>query len=288
MAVNTQNTYTVSIPPRSLGSEMHLAIAALDDHHQVVYILAEGAQFYTPREICALRALLDHAGATSGRVVFHCPTNADVHRYLSRMDFYEGLPRNIQLTVPVPALRRRDRRGRLIEVVRIRTADDVEALMDRVWEVAKAKYGTGSVAKACATAIAAATENTLDHAQSPIGALVSAQTYTRSGGLELAVVDLGCGIPATLSGNPAHAGLSDLDALERALEDGVSSATEAGRGAGLAELVRGIGRVGTASLRIASGRAELNMGWQGGQERRNRTVPAYTVRGTWIAVRLEG
>jgi hypothetical protein len=170
--------------------------------------------------------------------------------------------------------------------VRISTSNDVEALMDRVWRVAKSQFGTGRAAAVSATAIAAATENVIDHAQSPFGAYVSAQRYQRSR-VELAVVDLGHGIPATLRQNPSHVGLSDLEALERALDDGISSVCDPGRGAGLAELVKGIAQAGNSSLRLRSGRAELALGWENGNEQRNRTVPAYPVRGTWISVILE-
>jgi len=222
MRVKAQNAFQVSVPPRSSGAEIHSAIQMLRGFREEVRLYAGSVQFVTPREICGLRALVDHAAGLARCVVFDCPVNDDVHRYLARVDFYANLPSNVMLSRPVPSLRRRDRRERLIEVVRIRTPDDVESLIRRVWDVAKAHFGGGSVAVVCATAVAAATENVIDHARSPIGALVCAQRYQRIG-LELAVVDLGRGIPTTLRQNPTHARLTDLEAVERAIEDGVSS-----------------------------------------------------------------
>ncbi|HZN72706.1 MAG TPA: hypothetical protein VFC00_13640 [Micromonosporaceae bacterium] len=286
MKVKAQNAFRVSVPPRSSGVEIHSAMQALRDFQDEVHLHAGSVQFVTPREICGLRALIEHAAGVADCVRFDCPVNDDVHRYLARVDFYADLPANVDLSRPVPSLRRRDLRQRLIEVVRIRTPDDVEDLVGRVWGVAKGHFGIGSLAMACATAIAAATENVIDHARSPIGALVCAQRYQQTG-LELAVVDLGRGIPTTLRQNPTHRGLTDLRAVERAIEDGVSSVQDQGRGAGLAELVHGVGRTRRSGLRLSSGRAELTLGWENGRRSRNLAVPAHPIVGTWLAVRLE-
>ena len=177
-------------------------------------------------------------------MVFDCPASTEVHRYLARMNFYADLPPHVVLSREVPPLRRRDRRTKLFELVRIRTPVDVEQLMERVHQVADAHLGTGLAAAACATALGEVTANVLDHAGTPEGALVAAQRY-KTTGLELAVVDLGAGIPTTLARNAAHRGLSDIDALQRSLKDGVSGIDEPGRGSGLADLVKAVGRAGT-------------------------------------------
>lgn len=287
MSVKSQNTYMVSVPPRSSGSHIHAAIAALAEPQEEVRLMAGSLTFVTPREICGLRALIDHAAANADRVEFDCPIKSDVHCYLERVDFYKDLPENVELSRDRPRLGRWDRREQLIELVRIRSTEEVEQLMDRAWQVAKGQVGPGRVAKAFATAIGAATENVVDHARSPIGALVAAQRYTRTG-LELAVVDLGEGIPTTLGRNPAHRGLGDLEAVERSLEDGVSSVGDAERGIGLWDLVGAVGRGENATLGIGSGRADLTLSWQRGRPTRNRATPACAIPGTWIWVRLEG
>jgi anti-sigma regulatory factor (Ser/Thr protein kinase) len=282
-----QKGFSVSVPPRPTGAEIHHALLYMGNSLDEVRVLAGSAMFLTPREICGLRALIDWAAQVAGRVVFQSPVNGDLHRYLARVNFYTDLPGNVEITQPVPALKRRDRRERLLELARIRTVHDVEALFGRVSDIARGQFGAGSAAaQACATAVAAATENAVEHADSPIGALVSAQRYQGTG-LELAVVDLGRGIPATLRQNPRHSELSDLDAVQHALRDGVSWLEEEGRGAGLAELVRDVGRVGRATLRLSSGAAELTLGWDASLASVNQSIPASHVRGTWIAVRLD-
>jgi anti-sigma regulatory factor (Ser/Thr protein kinase) len=287
MTVKVQNTYYVSVPPRSAGTAIHAAIADLDSHRRQVNLMAASMSFATPAEICGLRALVEYAAERADTVFFDCPSADDVHRYLARVDFYEKLPGNVALSRPVPGLRRKDRRSQLIELVRVRSAGDVEHLMERVHRVAGAHLGTGPAAIACATAIGEATSNVLDHAESRNGAFVAAQRYTATTGLEVAIVDLGVGIPVTLARNPAHRGLSDLTAVQRSLQNGVSRITDPGRGTGLAELVKAVGRAGTASLRIGSRRAQLTIGWRGGCERQQATAPACPVPGTWIAVTLE-
>src|SRR6266704_639938 len=214
MTVKAQKAYMVSVPPRSSGAEIHAAIEAINGQQGEIRLMAGSLDFATPREVCGLRALLEHAAAHADQVIFDCPARGDVHGYLARVDFYEALPANVKLSRDPPILRRRDRRKRLLELVRLQTSDDVERLMDRLQDVARAQLGPGTVAKVCTTAIGASTDNVVEHARSPIGALVAAQRY-QSTGLELAVVDLGHGIPTTLARNPDHRGLTDLAALER-------------------------------------------------------------------------
>ena len=248
--------------------------------------MAGSLSFATPRDICGLRALLDHAAANTERVDFDCPTNRGVHRYLERIDFYKDLPANVQLSQSRPSIRRSARETQLVELVRIDAGDDVENLMDRVSKIADGQVNSRHLAIAFATAIGAATENVVEHAESPIGALVAAQRY-KSTGLELAVVDLGAGIPATLARNPNHRGLTDMAAVERALKDGVSSVAGDGRGTGLWELVKAVSRGGNSTLGIGSAAAELSISWQKGSAVQNATTPVHAIRGTWIWVRLE-
>jgi anti-sigma regulatory factor (Ser/Thr protein kinase) len=248
--------------------------------------MAASLEFATPREICGLRALVDHASGHAEHVMFDCPNSDDVHRYLTRMDFYANLPLNVALSRDVPVLHRQDRRRNLIELRRISTADDLETLLDRVWVVAQEQFGAGSLAKACAIAIGAATENVLDHAGSPAGALVAAQRY-KSTGLELCVVDIGHGIPFTLRRNPEYADLTDVEAVARALDDGVTGTGAPGRGAGLNELVRTISRAGDAALSIQSAQASLQLTCRLGNRQIRQLTPQCPVPGTWLSVRLQ-
>ena len=281
-----QNTYDVSVPPRGPGDRIHATLAHIEATQPAsVRLWAGSLEFVTPSEICGLRALIVRAAAIADDVRFDCPRNPHVNRYLERVDFYEGLPANVSLSEPRPQVRRRDRKRELIELTQILECDDVARLTTRVKTVASGAVRPEAVARACTTAIAAATENAIDHAGSPIGALVAAQRYGPT--LEVAVVDLGAGIPATLARNPAHRGLTDVDAVLRSLDDGVSSLAEDGRGSGLPQIVRHVARSRNATLIIASSQARLHISWRGGARRQNTSVPPLPVRGTWIAARFE-
>jgi hypothetical protein len=283
-AVKSMTPYLMSVPPRSSGTELHVAINDLaSQRHAVAHLMAASMASATPRELCGLRALLDHAALHADVVHFDCPTDDQLHRYMERMALYENLPENVVLSRPRPHLRSSDHGKQLVELRRIDCADDVEAVAERVWKVAEGHFGSHPIARACATAIAAAAENVLDHANSPIGALVAAQRY-KTTGLELAVVDLGLGIPAKLTSAPEYAHISDLAAVERALDDGVTSTGEPGRGAGLMELRSTVQRAGSSTLIIQSGRAHVIVG--SADEPTRLLTPSVPVPGTWIAIRL--
>jgi len=286
MTVKALNTYHVSIAPRSSGAEVHEAIHEIDGSQGDVALLAASLSFATPREVCGLRALVEHAATHADYVLFDCPSDDLVNRYLARMDFYADLPANVALSRAAPKVRRHDQRRQLVELTRVHTIEDVERLMDRIARVAEGQFGKGTMATACATALGAATENVIDHAQSSLGAFVAAQRYRRTG-LELAVVDLGLGIPATLARNPAHAGLDDLATVEAALRDGVTSTDEDGRGAGLYELATAVGQAGNSTLVVRSGRAHVTISRRRNTTQVQRSKPGCPVPGTWIAISVQ-
>ena len=77
-------------------------------------------------------------------------------------------------------------------------------------------------------------ENVVHHADTPVGGFAAAQRWTRSNEVEIAVVDLGVGVRASLRKNPQHADVvSDVDAIARALQPRVTSTPERNAGIGL-------------------------------------------------------
>jgi hypothetical protein len=284
VTVKSQNTYPVSIPPHPTGVELHRAIAEIDGTQDRVHVMAASLTFVTPRELCGLRALLDVAARHVDVVHFDCPNALDVHRHLERMHLYRDLPDNVVLSSPRPKTRAKERRTNLIELCRIDCNDDVGQLPSRVWRVAHDQLGNPAIAKACATAFESAIENVIDHAQSPIGALVAAQRYQKVG-LDLAVVDIGVGIPTTLRRKAEYQSLSDLDAVQKALEDKVTCTKEEFRGAGLMDLVAKVKNAGSSTLVVQSGRAHVALGANDADVQ--LLIPALAVPGTWISLRLK-
>jgi hypothetical protein len=203
ISLKPQNSHIVSVPPRLAAGSLHAALRTVDGSQEEVTLMAAGLKFLTPLDICPLRALVDHCAERLGRVDLECPNDDSVHRYLERMDVYKDLSPNVTLSRERPTIRRSALGRQLIELERIDSGAEVEALMDRVAEIASGQLGSGPLSTAFATAIGAAAENAVMHAESPGGALVAAQRY-RGTGLELAVVDSGLGVPQTLRRNPAH------------------------------------------------------------------------------------
>lgn len=286
MKVKTMKAYTLSIPPRDAHTVVAAAVANLDDSYTRLDVMAGSVSFATPLDLCALRGLLLHAAGLCNEVLFDCPVTSDVHNYLGRMNFYEGLPPHVLLSRTPPVLNRRDHRTRLIEVCQVASVEDVQELEGSVWEVAKGHFGTGPMAKACVSVIAAATENVLDHADSPVGAVVAAQRY-RTTGLQLAVVDLGRGIPTTLRTRAEYRPLTDVQAVQQALVDGVTSTGEEGRGAGLAEIISSARRTKNSTVVIQSGRAQVTLSCSDGTVRAYSSSPAVPTPGTWISLVLK-
>jgi hypothetical protein len=286
VTVKTLKTYTLSIPPRAGYTVVPSAVAALDGSYAVLEVMAGSLTFVTPLDLCALRALVDQTAMFCDSVFFDCPVTPDVHNYLGRMNFYKGMPPNVELSRNAPVLRRTNRKTRLIEVCRVESSDNVQRLEESVWAVAQPHFGSGPMARACVSVIAAATENVLDHAKSPVGAVVAAQSYRRTG-LELAVVDLGLGIPNTLRSRSAYRGFTDIEAVERALDDGVTSTGEEGRGAGLAEIISSARRTKNSTLVIQSGHAQFTLSCSGGTTRTYSTCPGMSTPGTWISLVLK-
>ncbi len=277
-------TYVASIPPYLVDADIHAHMSNIGEGCELTEVMAASLKFVFPLDVCLLRFLLDYAAARSESVIFDCPSDPDVHRYLCRMDFYRDLPGNVQLSSAVPNLVRKNLGGSLIEMTRVTKSIDVEDVIHRTWEVTRAQFGSGNMATATATAVGAATENVLDHAESQFGALVAAQRYKK--GLQLAVADLGLGIPTTMRRLPKYSKLSDQDAVALSLKDQETSTGRVGQGAGLYELLTAIGRAGNSNLVIRSGLAHLTIQFQGGLEIRRFLTPPSSIQGTLISIHL--
>ena len=77
-------------------------------------------------------------------------------------------------------------------------------------------------------------ENVVHHADTPIGGFAAAQGWRRNQDFEIAIVDLGIGMRASLTKNPDYADISDdATAIRRALEPRVSATPERNAGIGL-------------------------------------------------------
>ena len=99
------------------------------------------------------------------------------------------------------------------------------------------------------------TDNVLNHAQSPVGGFVQVTNHSRREQIEFSVCDAGLGIPATLrSHNPKLS--TDQEALEKAIQEGVTRDKSVGQGNGLYGTWR-ITQLSGGRFELYSGNASL-------------------------------
>lgn len=109
-----------------------------------------------------------------------------------------------------------------------------------------------------------------DHAGVKIGC-VFAQFFPKNSHIHVAISDFGVGIPAVV--RKVIRGISDVDALLKAAEEGFTTKTNVrNRGAGLPTLMRYVTLRNKGNVQIASGRAELAATYDFGTKIRARAA----------------
>lgn len=192
--------------------------------------------------------------------------------YLRRQPNFRHLSQSAQLTTaPVAALvgRAIDQNTPLVdtsinardlEVARLPQALPQNAVwsafLRRLVSAAKLAGFEDVVAKGLAGAFGELADNALDHSDLAGSALVAYQW--RCGAVEMAIIDAGIGIRASLRKNPNHAGLvDDQIALEQALTMGVTRYPDGtGHGTGFKTVFDALAGLG-GMLRFRSGAAVL-------------------------------
>jgi anti-sigma regulatory factor (Ser/Thr protein kinase) len=196
--------------------------------------------------------------------------------YLQRMDFIRLLT---QQEGDEPFERREDFGFRPVRMLTGETryhavcADLVTALAERI----PADRATLFSLRIALDEIA---ENVVHHAESPIGGFAAAQGYPRKRKFEIAIVDMGIGIRASLAKNPAYADTaSDLDAIELALQKYVTATPERNAGTGLF-VTKLLMEANGGVLAVRSGNGAVYSGVEGKALQRETPFP-----GTMVALR---
>lgn len=127
------------------------------------------------------------------------------------------------------------------------------------------------------------TDNVIVHSESPIGGLVQVSTFSRNQKrVEYIVADAGMGIPATLRSGKAEI-LSDTEALDCAIREGVTRDKSVGQGNGLFGSFQICSHSG-GRFQIDSGHAKLFYSGASGLAIRNETIP---VEGTVVIAQID-
>lgn len=208
------------------------------------------------------------------------PESIRARTYLERMDVFQVLFEHepIEITEEIE----RGEGGGLKECEHFSSAEGctrvAKALTDVIREKVETDAVTGNSLEVC---LGELTENVYFHAESDGGGFAAAQTFRESQEIELAIVDLGRGIHASLSANPNFADLvgDDLSAINMAIKPTVTATPERNSGYGLS-LTRLLLEINDGRLIVWSGEGKVEFG-EKPTERKAERVP-----GTIVVLRL--
>lgn len=247
--------------------------------------------FVEPAGLCGLAALLEGLTASSQSVSLSL-RGGNVPAYLERMDFFRMFEGRLETNVDLSSLEERERHdpGTLQELVNFHGEEEIPAIIHRISKILENQgYLLKERVAVCST-LSEICANAAEHGSSSFGAYAAVQAYhhivsgsgRRGEEVIVAIADGGVGIRETLSRNPSYAEHTetDNDAIRHALEMGVSTTGEVGRGGGLT-LVSQIAARNGGSLSIRSGSGRVTVY----EKRKNsRHVPPFP--GTFVRVSL--
>ena len=210
--------------------------------------------------------------ARGSRPRLSLPGDPEVVGYLDRMGFYRAA------TEVFDFADRRSRRRRaasdvLLEITSVATNADVHDVVDRVQSRASAilsrtlRYPVSSVVQFCVV-LSEVCQNIIEHADAPGWVAAQAYNWKRRLGRQVAVIavsDLGRGFRASL--HDEHAARfgdrwGDATALEAAFLLGLTRFPDTGRGQGIQQIRKQIGRWnGMLSIRSGTARIADNPDW---------------------------
>lgn len=259
----------ISIPPILEERSFDAVVQALADAEGGRFLFdARLLRWVDPYGMLGLLAAAEVAGRGGERPVLQLPKAAEVLSYLGRMRFFDYAEELFE----IHGAPRRGRSGDsasdvLLEITPIREYRDVHDVVDRVNEraieilthqlhyPAREAWQFGSM-------LSEVCQNILEHAQA--SGWVATQTYSRIPQLDrrvvkIGVVDLGIGFKGSLAGT--HAARfgdrwGDAAALEAAFIHGLTRFHDPGRGQGLKQIRKQVGRWG-GKVSIRSGTARI-------------------------------
>lgn len=246
-----------------------------------------GLRFVTPTYLLRLRSFIEWHQQRGRTVEVLCPRQRSVANYIARMHADRGLPAGTFRELP--SIRETDRSTVLIPVTKLLTLPDVDAFAEQLvpllWDQ---NDDIAGMSDAIAMAISELCGNAVDHGKNDVGCLVAAQCYGANKRVEIAIGDLGAGIPGHM--RRRHRGLGSDDAvIAHALGEGVTGTGSPTRGQGFYWVLDEArqARVASARLDIRSGKGRVRRSLGPAGRISTRQLEGPNKRGTWIAYRLE-
>lgn len=194
----------------------------------------------------------------SGAIVY--PESVAARNYLHRMDAFRVLFEK-EPTDVADEVERHEASG-LKECEHFASAEGGRRVARALAKAVQEKVQTDSVtANSLDICLIELTENVYFHADAPAGGFAAAQTFKNTAEMEIAIVDLGRGIQASLSANPDHADEAedDISAINAAIKPLVTSTPERNSGYGLA-LTRFLMEIIDGRLIVWSGEGKVQFG----------------------------
>ncbi len=227
---------------------------------------ARHLRWVDPHGMLGLLAAGTVVGRSGTRPLLQLPESTEVASYLVRMGFFEHADEVFELQGSGGRGAAQGASDVLLEITAIRSHGDIHVLLDRIQErmailMRQLHYPVVS-AMNFSVILSEVCQNILEHAQAP--GWVASQTYfwkRRLGrrAAVIAVMDLGIGFRGSLAGT--HAGRygdrwSDVTALEAAFIHGMTRFHDPGRGQGIRQIRKQVGRMG-GRVSIRSGTARI-------------------------------
>lgn len=208
------------------------------------------------------------------------PSSEPVFNYLHRMDFLKVLFEKEAVTVVEPVTKHEATGLKECEHFASEKGgrDVATALSKALQEEVETDLVAAASLQLCLIELA---ENVHFHADTPHGGFAAAQTFKNSKEIEVAIVDLGVGIAASLRQNPEHAheAEDDVAAINAAIRPLVTATPKRNSGYGLA-FTRFLLEMNSGRLIVWSGE-----GWvQFGEKPAEKTVES--MPGTLVVLRL--
>ena len=205
-----------------------------------VVIDLSATNFIKPVGVVAILATLARLRTQSDvpGICLQLPRDQSVQSYLRMAGVFDVMREygEFQGMQPEEVIPERNPVRPMVPCTHFHTSYDVEQLANRMEERFQTeRIGPTSLLQTCNVAFSELAENVVHHAESH-GGFVLAQQYNYMSGpmVEIAIADCGIGIRSSLQKNPAHSEInSDIDAVELAISEGVSSFEDRHRGYGL-------------------------------------------------------
>jgi hypothetical protein len=248
---------------------LHSCIKNGGEDHRVEIDL-RGLTFAEPLGLTAIAAFAEQHVREGRRVVVRSPLELNVSHYLARMRLDDTLTA-LGAEISLPRVSARDLDDVLLEVTRFDGHRGAGALAQLVHRLI-ARHDPDA-ANALHNGIVEAGINVVDHSRRR-GGFIAAQITHHGRRLSFSVSDSGIGLLGSLAPRGAR---DDRQALDLAVEPGVSEHDDPGRGVGLSDLVQELARLG-GHLHLVSGRSSLSIG---SARLDSRTSPQ-TVTGTHL------